>query len=90
MVSWMHTYVQTHRAVYTKYVQFSVCQPYLKNVFLKLSLGEGRIKDYYLSVPELLALVASASDELILGDYSLYSPISPGFQGAACPLTLIL
>ena len=32
MVSCVYTYLQTHQAIYIKYVQFFVCQSYLNEV----------------------------------------------------------
>lgn len=36
MVSWVHTYLQTDRVVYIKYVQFFIWQLYFKQVALKM------------------------------------------------------
>ena len=37
MVSQVYTYVKTHQIVHFKYVQFIVCQSYLKKLFKKES-----------------------------------------------------
>lgn len=36
MVSWVHTYLQTDRVVYIKYVQLLIWQLYFKKVALKM------------------------------------------------------
>lgn len=35
MVSWLHTYIQTHQIVYIKYMQYFVYQLYLNKLFPK-------------------------------------------------------
>lgn len=50
MILWVSTYIKTSQAVHLKYMQFIICQLYLKAVFEKQATMQGQIARLFLVV----------------------------------------